>query len=285
MNFTLSARARGRRWSDDNRYFGPFTVCRGDYKRLGFMLDSGGCHESSRNKGCHLRLYLGRTTLLIELPRLLPDFVTKHKIDWDAETVARVGRDYWIEVFPREFGAYAADDAVHVHFGPQTHDSTTTRSKVLWIPWRNWRHVRFSLYGLAGEHVWTQLDRKDIRGGDAFEAQRQAEAACQKARFLIEDDGRRITATTHIQEREWRLGQGLWRWLSLFRKPMVKRSLSIEFEKEVGPDRGSWKGGLIGTSIEMLPGELHEAAFRRYCAEEHRAKYGKYRVAFAGRVE
>lgn len=33
--------------------------------------------------------------------------------------------------------------------------------------------------------------------------------------------------------------------------------------------KGSWKGGTIGHSIEMPPGELHADAFRRYCAEHN----------------
>lgn len=30
-----------------------------------------------------------------------------------------------------------------------------------------------------------------------------------------------------------------------------------------------WKGGTTGHAINMLSGELHEAAFRRYCAENN----------------
>lgn len=283
--FSLSARARGRRWSDRDKRLGPFTLSLGDSERWGFMLDSGGCHESSRNKGCHLRLHVGTCTLIVELPRLLPDFRIRHIAEsWDAATVERMGRNWYEEVFPREFGAYSAEDAVHVHFGPQTFDSTTTRSKVLWIPWKNWRHVRFSLYGRDGSHFWTQIESERKRGD--FEEQRHSTAMCDKVAFQIEDaDGQYIKATTHIEEREWRLGVGLFKWLSLVVKPKIRRSLSIEFDKEVGPEKGSWKGGLVGTGIEMLPSELHEAAFRRYCEQEHRAKYGKYRVRFAGVVE
>lgn len=60
------------------------------------------------------------------------------------------------------------------------------------------------------------------------------------------------------------------------------RNLDLRFSGETGREKGSWKGGTIGTSIEMRPGELHEAAFRRYCDEEHRAKSGKYRITFIG---
>jgi hypothetical protein len=60
-----------------------------------------------------------------------------------------------------------------------------------------------------------------------------------------------------------------------------RRSLSISFKAEVGPEKGSWKGGMMGHSIEMLAGESQEQAFRRYCEQEHRSKYRTYRIAFA----
>lgn len=280
---------RRRRYSGHDRHFGPFTYSRHndqDWRPLGVMLDSGGDHESSGNKGCNLKLHGFGRTLIVELPRLLPDYRIKHVAEsWDAATVARMGRNYYFEVFPREYGFTISGGTVHVHYGPQTHDSITTRNKVLWIPWRQLRHERFSLYGLAGEQVWTQRDRADMRGMEQFEAQRRAEAVCPKAVFQFVDyDGKNILATTHIQEREWRHGTGWFRWLSLFRKPKISRSLDIRFSEEVGPEKGSWKGGTLGHGIEMLPGELHEAAFRRYCEEEHRSKSGRFRITFVGQV-
>jgi hypothetical protein len=82
-------------------------------------------------------------------------------------------------------------------------------------------------------------------------------------------DGEVITATTHIEEREWRFGTGWFAWLSLFRRPRIIRSLDIRFSAEVGPRKGSWKGGTMGHSIEMLPGELHRGAFQRYAAKHN----------------
>jgi hypothetical protein len=32
----------------------------------------------------------------------------------------------------------------------------------------------------------------------------------------------------------------------------------------------------------MLPGELHEAAFRRYCEQEHHSKYQRFKISFVG---
>lgn len=276
-----------RRYSGHDSHFGPFTWSRHNdqhWRPLGIMLDSGGDHEYSRNKGCNLKLHGFGRTLIVELPRLLKDYVTRHTAGWDDATVARLGRDWYDEVFPCEYGFTVSDDTVHLHFGPQTYDSTTTKNKVLWIPWKNWRFIRHSWYGPTGEHIETLWETSDrtVRAAQ-WEWRHEFESTLAKTRFQIEDyDGKRIAVETHIEEREWRLGTGLFRWLSWFVKPKIRRVLDMRFGEEVGPEKGSWKGGLIGTSIEMLPGELHEAAFRRYCDQEHRDKHGKYRVKFIG---
>lgn len=108
-------------------------------------------------------------------------------------------------------------------------------------------------------------------------------AAVPKAIFEFEDyDGKRIKATTHIAEWEWKFGEGSFKWLSIFRKPKIRRSLDIQFSEEVGPEKGSWKGGTIGHSIDMTEGELHESAFRRYCEQEHNSKHRQYKIKFVG---
>ena len=105
---------------------------------------------------------------------------------------------------------------------------------------------------------------------DMFDRNRAAEESCPSLSFEFDDfDAERIVAKTRIDEREWRFGEGWFKWLSLFRRPKVIRSLDIRFSSETGRRKGSWKGGTIGHSIDMLPGELHEAAFRRYCAEHN----------------
>jgi hypothetical protein len=183
---------------------------------------------------------------------------------WDAATVARLGRDWYWDEHAREYGFTYSERSIHVHYGAQTHDSTTSRVKVLELPWLSWRHVRHSFYDLNGYHYWTAPLRRSFEDWQELEAK---EKACPSVTFEFEDfDGERITARTHIEEREWHLGTGWFKWMSLFRRPRIHRSLDIEFSKETGKRKGSWKGGTIGHSIEMLPAELHESAFRRYCA-------------------
>ena len=44
---------------------------------------------------------------------------------------------------------------------------------------------------------------------------------------------------------------------------IVKRYIEIEFDGEVGKGKGSWKGGCIGCSYELLPNETSEECIRR----------------------
>lgn len=287
----FAAMSRQRRYSGHDKHFGPFTLSRHNeesWRPMGVVLDSGGDHESSRNKGCHLKLHGFGRTLIVELPRLLKDYVTRHVAEsWDAATVERLGRNWYEEVFPCEYGFTFSGDTLHLYFGPQTHSSDTTKNKVLWIPWKNWRFIRHSWYGPTGAHIETMWETTDrtVRAAQ-WDWRREFEQTLAKVKFEIEDhDGQRVIAETHIEEREWRLGLGLFRWLSWFVKPRIRRSLDIRFSTEVGTEKGSWKGGLVGTGFDMLPGELHEAAMRRYCEQEHRAKYRRYRVKFIGAVK
>lgn len=67
------------------------------------------------------------------------------------------------------------------------------------------------------------------------------------------------TATIHIEQRIW------WRtWLPY---KMHRRYIEVEFNDEVGERSGSWKGGVLGTSFNMNPGETALEALRRMEAE------------------
>ncbi len=69
---------------------------------------------------------------------------------------------------------------------------------------------------------------------------------------------RRI-ATYYVERRTWR-----WRWLKWLPFPrMVRTSIDVEFNAEVGERSGSWKGGTTGCSYDMLSGETPHDTLRR----------------------
>jgi len=260
-----------RRWSDHDRYFGPFTYAhekRGHYRPLAIVLGSG----DDEYPGCDLRVSGFGHTLILALPAgvLKPWRQKVIAKSWDAETIQRLGRDWYWDTHEREYGFTLSEGHLSVMLGRQTHDSSTEHRWGAFLPWTQWRHVRHSYYGLNGEHVATLPDTgKSYRlDPGRWERERAIEDAVPTRSFAFTDfDGELINVTTKIEEREWRFGTGWFKWLSLFRKPKIIRSLDLRFSAETGKRKGSWKGGTVGHSIEMQPGELHEAAFRRYCPQ------------------
>lgn len=254
-----------RRWGNNDKHWGPFTHAYDTrWRPLALVLCSG---DDDERQGCHLRISGIGHTLIAELPGIIQPWRRKVEAHWDAETQARLGRNWYYDTHPREYGFSYSDGFLQVFLGRQTHDSSTTQSWSKFLPWTQWRHVRTSHYNLKGEHYYTEP--KGLRWGTPEkEASEAFVEACPARRFYFRDfDGEGIIATCRIDEREWRFGEGWFKWLSHFRAPKIRRSLDMRFSGETGKRKGSWKGGTIGTSIEMLPGELHEAAFRRYCAE------------------
>lgn len=66
-------------------------------------------------------------------------------------------------------------------------------------------------------------------------------------------------ATCRVEEMEWR-----WRKLMFLPFPrIVRRSIEVNFNDEVGERSGSWKGGTIGCGYTMLKGESIEDCLRR----------------------
>lgn len=272
---------KAARWGDNDRYFGPFTWSYSkSFPHWAVILRSRG--DDDESGPCSLRISLRNATLIIALPGIVRPHRTKvYPKSWDAETVKRIGRDWYWDIDPRKYGFSLNEGHLSVYYGRTGGSCMDSRIQQQWscfLPWTQWRHVRHSLYGLDGEHVYTEPQNHD------WAAYQAAKDACPTVKFSIEDyDGEKIEATTTIEEREWRFGAGWFKWLSWFRRPKVCRSLDIQFSKEVGPEKGSWKGGTCGTGIDMLPGEDHEAAFRRYCNNRHRSKYRDYKVKFLSR--
>jgi hypothetical protein len=283
--------ARALRWGDDDHYFGPFTWSySAAYPHWSITIGSRGDGDGDSWKGgSALHVHLGKATFIAALPGIVRPWRQKRYPGWDAETVNRLGRDWYWDDDHRKYGFSYSDGFLQVFYGRTGGACMDSRLQQQWswfLPWTQWRHVRHSLYGLDGTHFWT--DPKSAEPtvlGDGWKAYQAAKDACPTAHFAFTDhDGERLTATTRIEEREWHFGTGWFRWLSWFRRPKISRSLDIEFSNETGRDKGSWKGGVIGTGIDMLPGELHEAAFRRFCDQEHRSKHGRYRITFNGAI-
>ncbi len=267
------------RLSDSDKNFGPFTLGKW-HKSFSAYINSGG--DEGRES------YLMLTAFGLALRIRVFDWLCRPwrekwvECNWDAETVKRLGSSGYWKIHERRFGFSLSDmgngyDFLQCFFGPQTHDSSTTKSWSKHLPWKQRDHVRHSLYTPTGAHFYTERRGADFR--EFFDKKEE----CPKVHFGFEDaDGELIVATCCIEEREWHKGSGWFKWLRWFYAPKICRSLDLAFSAEVGPGKGSWKGGTIGHGIDMLPGESPKEAFQRYCATDHRHKGRQYNLRFIG---
>jgi hypothetical protein len=250
-----------RRWSDRATYFGPLTFSLDRWRNSAIDLSSG----DDEYPGASLRLTVHGATVILALPSW---FVSPERrwVDTSHYEWSKGSGGYWA-ITRRRFGLSLSEGHFSVHYGRQTMDSSSEKQWGCFLPWTCWRQARHDLYGLDGT-FFSALPAQWRLGDGSYELMKETEANCPRASFRFTDfDGEELVAHTWIEEREWHRGEGRFKWLSWFSKPKVSRSLSIEFSGETGKRKGSWKGGTIGHSIEMLPGELHETAFRRYCAK------------------
>ncbi len=268
---------RRSRWSDNDRYFGPFTfswVGSKGYRPVAVILKSWGSGDDDDGPAS-LRLSFVWFTIIVWLPPILrPQRSKVYPSSWDAATVTRLGRNWYWDVKVREYGFSYSDGFVQIHYGICPGDSSLDQTWCKHLPWTQWRQIAHRLYNadgsLAGDVADLPWDQwPTIRDG------------VRRAHFAVTDyDGARIAVDTYVEERERRLGTGWFRWLGHIAPKRQCRSLNISFRSEVGPEKGSWKGGMMGHGIDMLPGETQEQAFRRYCDQEHRSKYKPYRITF-----
>jgi hypothetical protein len=244
-------------WGDNDKSFGPFTWTKTHYKKYGVILDSGGGKHSD-NPCCNLRLHFHKTTAIINLPPI----IKLHKLWVDTESGG-----YWSSC-EKQYGYFIDEDTLHLKFGAQSDFSTTRKTRVYFLPWADWRFIRHSLFDDEGKHFKTFFENETIpEGEDKFKITQRFKDACPKIEFLFSDyDNEIINAVTFIEEREWRRGDGWFKWLSLVSRPKIKRVLEIEFSKGTGRNKKIGRG-YTAISIDLLPNELHEAAFKRHCSQ------------------
>lgn len=234
----------------------------------GIELESG--DDEIQWPSLHLKL-LNKYFVVIRLPQwVLQPYKVKTKATyWTDEDIARMGQDWYWEYIRRRYGFYINDGHFHMSFGRDTHDSSTTDSWGCFVPWLTWRFSRHSYYNLDhslfGNQPFKRSTRRWFVWCSDYDAGHAIEEKVPKAVIRFKDfDGEANEATVFIEEREWKFGEAWCSWLSWFRKPMIRRVLDISYKTEVGGEKGSWKGGVVGESCEILPGEDIMVAFQRH---------------------
>lgn len=150
--------------------------------------------------------------------------------------------EYYSMYFEREYGFSIFEDHFSILYGPQTHDSTTTKRYGCTIPWMDWELIRITI--LNPDYTVYYSNMKDLEYDEREEVEKNVP---NKLVFTIIDaDGQPNRAICHLEEREWQAGwKPWWKWVRLFKKPIISRYLCGEFDREAGKEQGSYKGGVL----------------------------------------
>lgn len=135
-----------------------------------------------------------------------------------------------------------------------------------WFFWKNTYRSKNELLNLDGT-VFKDITYLDRKLG-TYKEKEDIENLQPKIVFEILDyDQEPVTVVGNLERMTYKKGNGKFtRFLmSIFSKPEVYTRLDLEFKKEIGRGKGSWKGGTIGQAVKLLENESPEDAFSRYC--------------------
>ncbi len=142
------------------------------------------------------------------------------------------------------------------------------RCKIVHLPW-DWEWVRSSFllpdgaswaHELRGwrrsDHLGTKRERTHFLPSTDLP---QWSETLPYRYVLKSGEVQNVNATIKVHEMEWR-----WRWFTWLPWPrMVRRSIDVNFDGEVGERAGSWKGGTIGCGYDLRRNETPRECLRR----------------------
>lgn len=211
------------------------------------------------------------------LPQLInPVAVKVAASHWPPETIARIGRDYYYSYFNREWGFTIHENYFQLMWGVQGASEWNFPSMLMkeksWsclIPWLSYRPTAHQVFDGDGQLVWEEQFQNTQQAKENNAKRFDLTQQLTHRQYLVEDsDGEEIVVRVHQEFRKWERGTSWCSWLSWFMKGIKHRTIELEFTKEIGQRKGSWKGGLIATGYKMLPNETIDVCVERFFKEK-----------------
>lgn len=164
----------------------------------------------------------------------------------------------------RAFGICIAPTCIQIQYGNLIYDANKDTKTWTWFfPWSKWTYQRVSIHRPDGSEI-ARFDKPRPSRKSWTEHRLEVENAvdaCPKSVFMLKDqDGTDVTATCHIEEREWSLGEGRFKWLRWLRANKVRRVLEVSLNTGKGPR---------SRTIDLPKNATPADAMKLYCAKEH----------------
>lgn len=127
---------------------------------------------------------------------------------------------------------------------------TTGRTWITWdLPWLTWKYSHCEVLSFDGWRVQDSVldgDKKTV-----------LEETYPYSYTKKNGDTQHTIATCKQVRRFWYRKWFPW-------AKLIKHTLEVDLEHEIGESTGSWKGGATGFGIEIQPGETSQEAIARY---------------------
>ena len=248
-----------------------------EYWRFGIALRSPYERERHEEPYCTLNICLFNHSLWWKIPELFKPkekWIDTTDMSWNKD---KEGPHGFMEEIRKEYGFTFTPDGFHIYYGIQPGNwsrndpENSDHSKMFWYPWRL-EIVRHDLLYPNGDvyHRNTfpkKKGEKYLLWYEVFDNHKKnADSQTEIAKFVELDhwtkDGVNQKAKIRLtgEEREWR---PKWtRWLPIFKR--VRRVVDCNSDTELGPRAGSWKGGMMGWSVDWKEDESMKGAFWRW---------------------
>jgi hypothetical protein len=256
-----------------------FEYYKREYWTFGVAVRSPYERERHEKPYCTLSICFFNHSWWWKIPELFKPkekWIDTTNMSWNKDKEGPCG---FMEEIRKEYGFTFTPEGLHVYYGIQPGNwsrndpENSDHSKIFWYPWRL-EIVRHDLLYPDGDLLWRNSypknkDDKHLHWYEIFQGpsvKNKQDAEALFAEFVEIDhwtkDGVNQKAKIRLtgEEREWR---PKWtRWLPIFKR--IQRVVDCESDTELGPRAGSWKGGMMGWSVEWKEDESMKDAFRRW---------------------
>jgi len=147
------------------------------------------------------------------------------------------------------YGFNFFEDGLHLHWGNQNGRGSDP-FKLIYMPWSWGSCVSHNVLTAEGEWVPYKPDYVKNAEDDGRD-----KSTHDYTYTLKSGEVQNRKATIYTEARRW----NRW-WIP---NKLLRKSINVDFDGEVGERSGSWKGGTVGCGYEMLEGETPLDTLRR----------------------
>ena len=156
---------------------------------------------------------------------------------------------------PPTWGVQFHDDIFRICYGGYGDGNGGSRSKSWFVPFISLNIYRHDIEIKDDDGTIKMVPEKSLESidenGYKVYSWDNPKIHKQTANFVDKYDNTTVKATYYVEEREWRRKWLTWTKLG----NVVSKVIDVSFSDEVGARKGSYKGGTMGCSYEMKPGE------------------------------